>query len=112
MNLDLTLLHSIHHTEVDAKHKAILEKKEEIDREKPNRHLFRLPGIGNWIKLRPGIWNFLDKASKLFELHVNTMGCKFYAAKIVKILDPTGALFDGRVILDYMIFMVIEGYPE
>lgn len=29
---------------------------------------------------------------------MNTLGCKSYAAEIVRILDPTGSLFAGRVI--------------
>ena len=42
-------------------HDDILRKKEEQDREKPQRHLFRFPHMGMWTKLRPGIWNFLEK---------------------------------------------------
>lgn len=42
-------------------HDEILRKKEEQDREKPHRHLFRFPHMGMWTKLRPGIWNFLEK---------------------------------------------------
>lgn len=42
-------------------HDEILRKKEEQDREKPQRHLFRFPYMGMWTKLRPGIWNFLEK---------------------------------------------------
>ena len=47
--------------EVDLVHDEILWKKEEQDREKPYRHLFRFPHMGMWTKLRPGIWNFLEK---------------------------------------------------
>lgn len=83
--------------------------------------------MGMWTKLRPGIWNFLEKvilniivcinydfmvylkveslrclfghqASQLFELHLYTMGNKLYATEMAKVLDPTGALFAGRVI--------------
>lgn len=46
---------------MDAVHDEILRKKEEQDRQLPQRHLFRLPHMGMWTKLRPGIWNFLDK---------------------------------------------------
>lgn len=104
-----------------------MRKKEEQDREKPQRHLFRFHHMGMWTKLRPGIWNFLEKvilniilcidydfmvdlkveslrclfghqASQLFELHLYTMGNKLYATEMAKVLDPTGALFAGRVI--------------
>ena len=49
--------------EVDPVHDDILRKKEEQDREKPQRHLFRFPHMGMWTKLRPGIWNFLEKVN-------------------------------------------------
>lgn len=47
--------------EVDPVHDEILRKKEEQDREKSQRQLFRFPHMGMWTKLRPGIWNFLEK---------------------------------------------------
>ncbi|MCH96014.1 RNA polymerase II C-terminal domain phosphatase-like 3-like, partial [Trifolium medium] len=84
--------------EVDPVHDEILRKKEEQDREKPQRHLFRFPHMGMWTKLRPGVWNFLEKASKLFEMHLYTMGNKLYATEMAKVLDPKGVLFAGRVI--------------
>uniref|UniRef100_M1BU42 protein-serine/threonine phosphatase n=1 Tax=Solanum tuberosum TaxID=4113 RepID=M1BU42_SOLTU len=84
--------------EIDPVHEEILRKKEEQDREKPCRHLFRFPHMGMWTKLRPGIWNFLEKASNLFELHLYTMGNKLYATEMAKLLDPKGDLFAGRVI--------------
>ncbi|XP_074286579.1 uncharacterized protein LOC141611837 [Silene latifolia] len=48
--------------EVDPRHDEILRKKEEHDREKPQRHLFRFPRMGMWTKLRPGVWNFMEKS--------------------------------------------------
>ncbi|CAA2964689.1 RNA polymerase II C-terminal domain phosphatase-like 3 [Olea europaea subsp. europaea] len=98
LDLDHTLLNSAKFVEVDPPHDEILRKKEEQDREKPHRHLFRFPHMGMWTKLRPGIWNFLEKASKLYELHLYTMGNKFYATEMAKLLDPKGELFAGRVI--------------
>ena len=47
--------------EVDPEHDKILRKKEKQERGKPRRHLFRLPHMGMWTKLRPGVWNFLEK---------------------------------------------------
>ncbi|KAK9090016.1 hypothetical protein Sjap_023193 [Stephania japonica] len=98
LDLDHTLLNSAKFIEVDPVHEEILRKKEEQDREKSQRHLFRFAHMGMWTKLRPGIWNFLEKASKLFELHLYTMGNKLYATEMAKVLDPTGVLFAGRVI--------------
>ncbi|XP_021723008.1 RNA polymerase II C-terminal domain phosphatase-like 3 [Chenopodium quinoa] len=98
LDLDHTLLNSAKFSEVDPVHDEILRKKEEQDREKPRRHLFRFPHMAMWTKLRPGIWNFLEKASKLYELHLYTMGNKLYATEMAKVLDPKGSLFSGRVI--------------
>lgn len=98
LDLDHTLLNSAKFVEVDPVHEEILRKKEEMDREKPQRHLYRFPHMGMWTKLRPGVWNFLEKASNLFELHLYTMGNKLYATEMAKILDPKGTLFAGRVI--------------
>ncbi|KAF4390497.1 hypothetical protein F8388_005994 [Cannabis sativa] len=98
LDLDHTLLNSAKFVEVDPVHEEILRKKEEQDREKPYRHLFRFPHMGMWTKLRPGVWNFLEKASKLYEMHLYTMGNKLYATEMAKVLDPKGLLFAGRVI--------------
>ncbi|CAA7025163.1 unnamed protein product [Microthlaspi erraticum] len=98
LDLDHTLLNSAKFHEVESAHDAILRNKEEQDREKQYRHLFRFQHMGMWTKLRPGIWNFLEKASKLYELHLYTMGNKLYATEMAKLLDPKGVLFNGRVI--------------
>ncbi|XP_076906989.1 RNA polymerase II C-terminal domain phosphatase-like 3 [Bidens hawaiensis] len=98
LDLDHTLLNSAKFSEIEPVHDEMLRKKEEQDREKPYRHLFRFPHMCMWTKLRPGIWNFLEKASKLYELHLYTMGNKLYATEMAKVLDPKGVLFNGRVI--------------
>ncbi|KAK1438118.1 hypothetical protein QVD17_03921 [Tagetes erecta] len=98
LDLDHTLLNSAKFSEIEPVHDEMLRKKEEQDRDKPYRHLFRFPHMGMWTKLRPGIWNFLEKASKLYELHLYTMGNRLYATEMAKVLDPKGVLFNGRVI--------------
>ncbi|XP_072958311.1 RNA polymerase II C-terminal domain phosphatase-like 3 [Typha angustifolia] len=98
LDLDHTLLNSAKFIEVDPVHEEILRKKEELDRGKSQRHLFCFRHLGMWTKLRPGVWDFLEKASKLYELHLYTMGNKLYATEMAKVLDPTGTLFAGRVI--------------
>lgn len=97
LDLDHTLLNSAKFGEVDPGHEETLIKKEEQDREKPQKHLFRFHHMSMWTKLRPGIWNFLEKASKLYELHLYTMGNRYYATEMAKLLDPSGDLFSGRV---------------
>ena len=58
----------------------------------PTALLYHLPHIGMWTKLRPHVREFLAGASKLFEMHVYTMGARAYAAEMVHLLDPTGSL--------------------
>ncbi|KAH9890813.1 hypothetical protein F4778DRAFT_368632 [Xylariomycetidae sp. FL2044] len=55
-------------------------------------------GCWYYIKMRPGLAEFLDRVSELFELHVYTMGTRAYALNIAKIVDPTQKLFGNRVI--------------
>ncbi|KAL5728953.1 protein-serine/threonine phosphatase [Ranunculus cassubicifolius] len=97
LDLDHTLLHTIKFDDIDPLHLEILKRKEERDQKKPQRQLFCLPHLKFWTKLRPGIWNFLEQASKICELHICTMGNQIYATEMAKLLDPTGNLFGGRV---------------
>ncbi|KAK2678009.1 FCP1 homology domain [Fusarium oxysporum f. sp. vasinfectum] len=55
-------------------------------------------GCTYYIKLRPGLMEFLDEVSKMYELHVYTMGTRAYALNIAKIVDPDQKLFGNRVI--------------
>ncbi|KAL1412134.1 CTD phosphatase Fcp1 [Vanrija albida] len=51
-----------------------------------------------YTKPRPGLKPFLDKMSKLYEMHVYTMGTRTYADAICKVVDPDGKIFGGRVL--------------
>ncbi|KXJ89274.1 hypothetical protein Micbo1qcDRAFT_165329 [Microdochium bolleyi] len=55
-------------------------------------------GCWYYIKMRPGLAEFLENIAELFELHVYTMGTRAYALNIAKIVDPTQKLFGNRVI--------------
>ncbi|KAI0104264.1 hypothetical protein GGR51DRAFT_561071 [Nemania sp. FL0031] len=55
-------------------------------------------GCWYYIKMRPGLVEFLEKMAEIFELHVYTMGTRAYALNIAKIVDPTQKLFGNRVI--------------
>ncbi|KAI0164564.1 hypothetical protein GGR57DRAFT_489417 [Xylariaceae sp. FL1272] len=55
-------------------------------------------GCWYYIKMRPGLAEFLENVAGLFELHVYTMGTRAYALNIAKIVDPTQKLFGNRVI--------------
>ena len=62
-------------------------------------HHFQLPGHPVWYhtKIRPGAVNFLERVSKLYELHIFTMGSRMYAHTIARMLDPAGKLFAHRI---------------
>ncbi|POS83636.1 hypothetical protein EPUL_003621, partial [Erysiphe pulchra] len=55
-------------------------------------------GCWYYIKMRPGLKNFLNKISEMYELHVYTMGTRAYAMNIAKIVDPEKKLFGDRII--------------
>jgi len=55
---------------------------------------------GSWyyIKMRPGLTEFLTKVAEMYELHVYTMGTRAYAINIAKIIDPEKRLFGDRIV--------------
>ncbi|CAD6571192.1 MAG: Carboxy-terminal domain (CTD) phosphatase [Tremellales sp. Tagirdzhanova-0007] len=55
---------------------------------------------GRWYytKPRPGLANFLESMSRIYEMHVYTMGSRCYANAICSVIDPTGSLFGGRIL--------------
>ncbi|KAI9049400.1 hypothetical protein LZ554_006434 [Drepanopeziza brunnea f. sp. 'monogermtubi'] len=55
-------------------------------------------GCWYYIKMRPGLAEFLAHISELYELHVYTMGTRAYAINIAKIVDPDKKLFGDRII--------------
>ncbi|KAI9641318.1 CTD phosphatase Fcp1 [Ciborinia camelliae] len=55
-------------------------------------------GCWYYIKMRPGLAEFLAKISEMYELHVYTMGTRAYALNIAKIVDPGKKLFGDRII--------------
>ncbi|KAH7327739.1 FCP1-like phosphatase [Stachybotrys elegans] len=59
---------------------------------------FGANGCTYYIKLRPGLADFLDEVSRMYELHVYTMGTRAYAQAIASIVDPEKKLFGNRVI--------------
>ena len=55
-------------------------------------------GCWYYIKLRPGLQQFLETISELYELHIYTMGTRAYAQNIAKIVDPTQRIFGDRIL--------------
>jgi RNA polymerase II C-terminal domain phosphatase-like 3/4 len=66
--------------------------------ERSRSSLHKLPRLQMWTKLRPFAHEFLEEASKMYEMCVYTMGERIYASTVVQLLDPTGRLFGDRVI--------------
>jgi RNA polymerase II subunit A C-terminal domain phosphatase len=56
------------------------------------------PKCAYYIKLRPGLAEFLERISELYEMHVYTMGTRAYAQEIAKIVDPEMKYFGNRII--------------
>ncbi|KAF7720872.1 Carboxy-terminal domain (CTD) phosphatase [Apophysomyces ossiformis] len=61
---------------------------------------FTLPGsvLVYYIKLRPGLHEFLREISKIFELHIYTMGTRHYAEAVAREIDPEGTIFRERIL--------------
>ncbi|KAJ3084018.1 Carboxy-terminal domain (CTD) phosphatase, partial [Quaeritorhiza haematococci] len=61
---------------------------------------FTLPDspVVYYIKLRPGTRQFLQEMSKLFEMHIYTMGTRNYAQAVASIIDPNKDLFKERIL--------------
>jgi RNA polymerase II subunit A-like phosphatase len=55
-------------------------------------------GCWYYIKLRPGLEDFLDKISHCYELHIYTMGTRQYAENIARIIDPERKIFGDRIL--------------
>ncbi|KAJ9095671.1 hypothetical protein QFC21_005543 [Naganishia friedmannii] len=51
-----------------------------------------------YIKPRPGLPAFLEKMSKLYEMHVYTAGSRAYANAVCKGIDPQGKYFSERIL--------------
>lgn len=51
-----------------------------------------------YIKLRPGLEEFLERMAKIYELHIYTMGTRGYAMEIAKIVDPERRYFGDRIL--------------
>ncbi|GAA5866573.1 hypothetical protein JCM8547_005463 [Rhodosporidiobolus lusitaniae] len=55
-------------------------------------------GCWYYIKMRPGLADFLKRIAKIYEMHVYTMGTRAYAIEVCKVIDPDGGLFGGRIL--------------
>ena len=101
VDLDLTIIHA----SVDPTIKEWME-----DEKNPNHpavadvRMFELydealnRNVSYYIKLRPNLDHFLRTISKLYELHIYTMGTRAYAENIARLVDPDRKLFGERIL--------------
>ncbi|KAL1593952.1 CTD phosphatase Fcp1 [Paraconiothyrium brasiliense] len=54
----------------------------------------------NWyyVKKRPGLKDFFDNMSQLYEMHIYTMATRAYAQAVAKIIDPDRKYFGDRIL--------------
>ncbi|KAF2477934.1 uncharacterized protein BDR25DRAFT_330546 [Lindgomyces ingoldianus] len=54
----------------------------------------------NWyyVKMRPGLKDFFDRVSTMYEMHVYTMATRAYAQAVAKIIDPDRRYFGDRIL--------------
>lgn len=54
----------------------------------------------NWyyVKKRPGLKDFFDNMSQLYEMHIYTMATRAYAQAVAKIVDPDRKYFGDRIL--------------
>lgn len=51
-----------------------------------------------YVKVRPGLSEFLQKMDTKYEMHIYTMATRNYALAIAKIIDPEGKYFADRIL--------------
>ncbi|KAJ1828161.1 CTD phosphatase Fcp1 [Coemansia sp. RSA 2599] len=51
-----------------------------------------------FVKMRPGLPEFLEELSKLYEMHIYTMGTRPYANAVAQLIDPEHRFFNGRIL--------------
>jgi RNA polymerase II subunit A-like phosphatase len=58
----------------------------------------RRPPVHHYIKLRQGVAELLKQCHECYQLYIYTHGTRQYAEAIAKVIDPTQAYFQGRII--------------
>ncbi|CAI2168649.1 3163_t:CDS:10, partial [Funneliformis geosporum] len=63
-------------------------------------HKFTLPDGPSvyYIKLRPGLKEFLRSVSEIYEPHIYTMGTRNYASAVANVIDPDNTIFNERIL--------------
>lgn len=96
----MSLVLDLDHTLIHATTEHIIQNIPSIQETK-NLIEFTLPPNPTkyFVKLRPGLEQFLEGLQLLFEMHIYTMGTKQYATKIAEIIDKENIFFrEHRII--------------
>lgn len=99
VDLDQTVIHASVTPEIgrwieDAespKHEAVKDVKSFVLKERGQQSWY-------YVKLRPGLSEFLEQMCTMYEMHIYTMATKQYALEIAKIIDPKGKFFADRIL--------------
>ncbi|XP_014667212.1 PREDICTED: RNA polymerase II subunit A C-terminal domain phosphatase-like [Priapulus caudatus] len=85
---------------VDLDQTVIHTTNEDVPPNMKDVHHFQLWNQGTWYhtRVRPGAVEFLQRISKLYELHICTFGARLYAHTVARILDPEDKLFHHRIL--------------
>lgn len=94
LDLDHTLLNSTAVGCMTPQERYLLEP----DHSMQGVFVVKTPVMHLMTKLRPFVGTFLKEASDMFEMSIYTMGDRFYAQQMVKLLDPRNEYFGDRVV--------------
>ncbi|KAL7109129.1 hypothetical protein ACP275_06G155700 [Erythranthe tilingii] len=97
LDLDHTLLNSAGFSVITGE-EEYLNCERDVLPEYLKSSLFRVDLTKTLTKLRPYVNTFLKEASKLYELHIYTMGDFLYALEMAKLLDPENIYFNSRIV--------------
>eukprot|EP00803_Ostreobium_quekettii_P008034 evm.model.scf_1145EXC.6 EVM.evm.TU.scf_1145EXC.6 scf_1145EXC:29722-31548(-) len=102
LDLDHTLLNTVVVADVSEEQTRLVRKwmdREEAEEGRGQRRtLHHLPKSGIYTKLRPFVFEFLERVRHLYHLYIYTMGDREYCTDMARLLDPSGELFYGRLI--------------
>lgn len=93
LDLDHTLVHgrSTKHAEgIESNDDALKNDHSNVYRIKTGRSQMD-------VAVRPGVTEFLRSLSKIFEMHVFTLGTREYAHKVVSLIDPDNTMIRDRI---------------
>ncbi|KAK9666435.1 hypothetical protein RND81_14G184800 [Saponaria officinalis] len=95
LNLDKTLIHVTRIDKLTSEDKQYIEQNQhEIN---GDGHEYKMIGGVHILRLRPGVRDFIEKLSSIFDISIYTLASKFYSAQITKILDPKGCIFKNVI---------------